>query len=733
MSEEGETQNLEGLQMMGIVNALKTGNMQLDMLIAMCIPILLRFLFTNVESFGSTVFRKEFWIELWRKESRYHERFLESCTILDTGGYDGTNQTVLENDTQNAVLMKAIKLYVHNECNVKMTSANLDLTSTNNRTDNRETYNEYSEQDNNIEDGGPKTLVGILSEYKLVKRPLPNEWHNVGSFGKDKLLHKVELKILESKDTVGNKEKERERSTTTYHLRSMGPDSIDDFVEKAYAWYLKELRKLEDNSRYHYELQKVKSEDEGRRATYMRYKLSDEKSFESLFFKQKEMLLNIVNHFTNKTGKYAIKGYPHKLGLLLHGPPGTGKTSMIKALAHHTGRSIVNVPLSKLTTNSELQSIFFDNRYYIQGEWVPIKLGFKDVIFVLEDVDAASDVVKRRDGKKTADVLQVESVDVPPAKSIWRMLLESNDNDCQELVSTLIEKSERLKQEAIKPEVMRYMTAKMSQLPGLSLVGSSDTTLAKIGDEAIGIADATKNGMEAVDRFLNMHVKPLKSLLNHGAKIDDSIIEELLSVPGSSPMKLKDSAREISYAESEISPFAALEPELEFKSKEYVPDKGAFPKSKEWSAFDFLQKDKLNLTGLLNVLDGVVDTPGRMLIMTTNHPEMLDPALIRPGRIDKKLLLGYMGAIDIIHMLEHYFEKSLTVSQRLQVELIINGDPESFRPQLNLTPAQVEQMAAEHDELENMLGALELKGRSRVAHEPGLSSGRTSSKIAYDV
>ena len=42
--------------------------------------------------------------------------------------------------------------------------------------------------------------------------------------------------------------------------------------------------------------------------------------------------------------------------------------------------------------------------------------------------------------------------------------------------------------------------------------------------------------------------------------------------------------------------------------------------------------------GLLNVLDGIVDTPGRIVIMTTNLPEALDAALIRPGRIGEACL-----------------------------------------------------------------------------------------------
>ncbi|RDK39582.1 BCS1-like ATPase [Aspergillus phoenicis ATCC 13157] len=55
----------------------------------------------------------------------------------------------------------------------------------------------------------------------------------------------------------------------------------------------------------------------------------------------------------------------------------------------------------------------------------------------------------------------------------------------------------------------------------------------------------------------------------------------------------------------------------------------------------------ITLSGLLNVIDGVAASEGRILIMTTNHPEKLDAALLRPGRVDMTITFGYAHSQDI--------------------------------------------------------------------------------------
>ena len=56
----------------------------------------------------------------------------------------------------------------------------------------------------------------------------------------------------------------------------------------------------------------------------------------------------------------------------------------------------------------------------------------------------------------------------------------------------------------------------------------------------------------------------------------------------------------------------------------------------------------LSRSGLLNAIDGVVAADARILIMTTNHVDKLDPALIRPGRVDVKICLPLASKYQVI-------------------------------------------------------------------------------------
>ncbi len=117
-----------------------------------------------------------------------------------------------------------------------------------------------------------------------------------------------------------------------FHLSSTAPNGsevIDQFVTSAYAHY-KELRRTKTDNARHLYVPVPGDKDSGDRLLFRRYRLSDEKAFDSFYHPDKVGLLRLIESFTKKSGKFAVPGYPNKLGLLLHGPPGTGKTSFIK-------------------------------------------------------------------------------------------------------------------------------------------------------------------------------------------------------------------------------------------------------------------------------------------------------------------------------------------------------------------------------------------------------------------
>lgn len=65
--------------------------------------------------------------------------------------------------------------------------------------------------------------------------------------------------------------------------------------------------------------------------------------------------------------------------------------------------------------------------------------------------------------------------------------------------------------------------------------------------------------------------------------------------------------------------------------------------------------NRVTFSGLLNALDGVAAGEGRMLFATTNHRERLDPALIRPGRIDRQVEVGFADREQLQRIFRRFF------------------------------------------------------------------------------
>ena len=258
---------------------------------------------------------------------------------------------------------------------------------------------------------------------------------------------------------------------------------------------------------------------------YSEFKFESGKTFSNVFYPEKTDIVQRLDFFTQNKAWYKQRGIPYTMGFLFYGDPGCGKTSTIKAIANHTQRHIVSVPLNKIKTAKELLNVFYNTN-----------INYKDIpldkrLYVLEDIDAA------------------------------------------DLKDTVGERSEKEKNK---------------------------------DEEDNGSSNKEDSGVDL--NFLG--------LLKNTAAFD-----------------------------------------------------------KKFGA------QKLTLASLLEVLDGVMEMEGRMLIITTNYPEKLDKALIRPGRIDMKVHFGPMNGENIIRMYKHFFETDSVAS-------VSSSD----LPDLKWTPAEVTQV-----------------------------------------
>ncbi len=101
--------------------------------------------------------------------------------------------------------------------------------------------------------------------------------------------------------------------------------------------------------------------------------------------------------------------------------------------------------------------------------------------------------------------------------------------------------------------------------------------------------------------------------------------------------------------------------------------------------------DPLTLSHLLNLIDGLIEMPGRIIIFTTNHKSKLDPALIRPGRVDIAIEMKKATREITAEMYEWFFEKKLddAIIQTLPDERFTPAEVSNFFYQFNTRPDDV--------------------------------------------
>jgi hypothetical protein len=171
---------------------------------------------------------------------------------------------------------------------------------------------------------------------------------------------------------------------------------IKDFINDVTDKYIEKQKEKRRNKIYDYYLETIKEDT----VNWNESVFESSKTMNNIFFDEKDTVMKHVNYFLDNKHEYDRDGIPYTLGICLHGPPGTGKTSFIKALANKTQRHIVTIPLNKVKQESDFYKTFMGPYKTQNGDK---SYGFHEKILVLEDIDCMGDIVLEREGLPNQD------------------------------------------------------------------------------------------------------------------------------------------------------------------------------------------------------------------------------------------------------------------------------------------------------------------------------------------
>jgi hypothetical protein len=336
------------------------------------------------------------------------------------------------------------------------------------------------------------------------------------------------------------------------------------------------------------------------------------RKFSNLFGPEIDVVRKRVNFFIENESWYAEKGIPYTLGVLLSGQAGAGKTSTIKCLAHETKRHIININLNNDITKTQLDNLFFNetlsvlNHQTMQNETFYIPLDRR--IYVLEDIDCQSDIVYERNNKKPQTL---ENVKQMSPTGLSAVALENNT----QMSSTGYSPAAR---EVIKQTMSSFVRK----------------------DPFVHTAAALAIPMKQVE----------------SCELQASNYDTAVSNYNANP----------NY-NAAPSDYNAAPSDYNAAPSNYNAAQPGVPKVTAPKKCDDAPTDQVDLSFLLNLLDGVLETPGRIVIMTCNYPEKLDHALVRPGRVDVTAKFKKCLSTTIIEMIEFFYNIELPENTKLKI------------------------------------------------------------------